>query len=71
MWSIIEIRPILGCKACLGIDIIQYNDNDSLNKRQTGDAAVFMVECSPQLVLTQEEIPAKFPSVFSDGVGQL
>jgi len=63
-----EIRPILGRKACLDMDIIQYNDNDSLNKPHTGNAAVFMVEPSPQLVLT-EEILARFPSVFSDGVG--
>ena len=32
---------------------------------------MFMVEPSPQSVLTQEEILTKFPSVFSDGVGQL
>ena len=66
-----EICPILGRKACLDMDIIQYNDNDSLSKPQTGDGAVFMVEPSPQSVLTQEEILARFPSVFSDGVGQL
>ena len=66
-----EIRPILGRKACLDMEIIQYNDNDSLNKPQTGNAAVFMVEPRPQSVLTQEEILARFPSVFSDGVGQL
>ena len=66
-----DIRPILGRKACLDMDIIQYNDNDSLNKPQTGNAAVFMAEPWPQSVLTQEEILARFPSVFSDGVGQL
>lgn len=27
-----EIHPILGRKACLGMNIIQYNDNDLLNK---------------------------------------
>ena len=32
---------------------------------------MFMVEPSPQSVLTQEEIFVGFPSVFSDGVGQL
>ena len=61
-----EIRSILGRKAYLGMDIIQYDDNDSLNKPQTGDAAVFMVQPSPQSMLTQEEMLAKFPSVFSD-----
>lgn len=59
-----EIRPILGRNACLDMDIIQYNDNDSLNKPQPGNAAVFMVEPRPQSVLTQEEIPARLPSVF-------
>lgn len=59
-----EIRPIFRRKACLDMDIIQYNENDKLNKPQTGNAAVFMVEPRPQSVLTQEEILARFPSVF-------
>ena len=58
-----EIRPIFRRKACLDMDIIQYNENDKLNKPQTGNAAVFMVEPRPQSVLTQEEILARFPSV--------
>ena len=66
-----ENRPILGRNACLDMDIIQYNDNDSLNKPQPGNAAVFMAEPRPQSVLTKEEIPARFPSVFSNGVGHL
>ena len=29
-----EICPIVPCKACLDMNIIQYNDNDSPNKPQ-------------------------------------
>ncbi|XP_048577104.1 uncharacterized protein K02A2.6-like [Nematostella vectensis] len=66
-----EIRPILGRKACLGMNIIQYNDNDQFHKPQTDGATVFTVDPKPGAALTREEILAKFPAVFSDGVGKL
>lgn len=66
-----EIRPILGKKACLGMNIIQYNDNDLLNKPKTSGAEVYTADPQTRPVLTREEILAKFPTVFSAGIGQL
>ena len=62
------IRPILGWKACLDI---QYNDNDQLHKPQTEGATVYTIDPQPGHALTRDEILAKFPTVFSDQVGQL
>ena len=39
-----DIRPILGCKACVDMNIIQYKDNDFPNKPETGHAPVYAVE---------------------------
>ena len=63
--------PILGRKACLDMNIIQYNDNDQLHKPQTDGATVYTIDPQPGHALTREEILAKFPTVFSDQVGQL
>ena len=65
-----EIRPILGRKACLGMNIIQYNDNDILNKPQTDNAPVYAVQ-DQHTALTKQELLAKFPKVFGEGIGQL
>ena len=39
-----NIQPLLGRKACLGLTIITYLDNDSMNKPSTKTAAVFALE---------------------------
>ena len=65
-----DIRPILGRKACVGMGILEYHDNDLLNKPETGDAPVYAVK-TQDAVLSKEEFVAKFPKVFSDGVGKL
>ena len=38
-----KIRPLLGRKACVGMKIIAYLDNDSMNSPDTKDAAVFVL----------------------------
>ena len=65
-----EIRPILGIKSCLAMNIIQYRDNDLLNKPETAGFSVHAVEdqLSP---VTKEELMLKFPNVFSEGLGRL
>ena len=65
-----EIRPILGIKSCLAMNIIQYRDNDLLNKPDTAGFSVYAIEdqLSP---VTKEELMLKFPNVFSEGLGQL
>ena len=65
-----EIRPILGRKACLGMNIIQYKDNDLLNKAQKDNATVCALADKPT-ALTKHELMAKFPKVFGEGVGSI
>lgn len=65
-----DIRPILGIKSCLAMNIIQYKDNDLLNKPETGISLVYAVEDQPSPV-TKEGLMLKFPDVFGDGLGQL
>ena len=64
-----DIRPILGRKACLGLKIVAYLDNDQLNKPDTSGAAIYAVE-TPSPMSTEQFIK-KHPKVFSDGVGLL
>ena len=61
-------RPLLGRKACVGMKIVAYLDNDGLNKPVTGDATVFSVneKGSP---LDQDTILKKHPKSFGEGVG--
>ena len=39
-----NIRPILGRKACVGMKLIEYTDNDALHKPATRGAQVYAVE---------------------------
>lgn len=63
------IHPLLGRKACLGMKIIAYLDNDELNKPDTGDAPVYALD-EPRPV-SAEELLSKNPRVFRPGVGLL
>ena len=64
------IRPLLGRKACLGMKIVAYLDNDQLNKPNTEDGNVYAVGDAESPV-TKEQLVKKYPSVFADGVGLL
>ena len=70
------IRPLLGRKACVGMKIIKYTDNDELNKPQTGSAPVYSLERTTMekvthVPITREALIEKYPNVFGDGVGKL
>ena len=64
------IQPLLGRKACLGMKIVAYLDNDQLNKPNTEDANVYAVGDGESPVM-KEQLVRKYPSVFADGVGLL
>ena len=66
-----DIRPILGRKACLGMNIIRYTDNDALNKPQTRSFPIYAVKDNGDKFLTKEHLCNQFPEVFSEGVGKL
>ena len=65
-----NIRPFLGRKACIGMEIVAYLDNDKLNKPATGTSEVYTVsdDASP---LTKEQLIQRHPNVFGEGVGRL
>ena len=63
------LRPLLGRKACLGMQIVSYLDNDQLHKPNTGDATVYTLEMAAPL--SPEQLCKKYPMVFSGGVGLL
>jgi hypothetical protein len=39
-----DVRPLLGKKACVGMKIVSYLDNDHLNQPNTGNSRVYTVE---------------------------
>ena len=65
-----DIRPILGSNACIGMGILVYQVNHHLNKPETGNAPVYAMQTS-DTVLSKDELLAKFPKVFKEGVGNL
>ena len=54
-----EIRPVLGIKACLAMNIIQFKDNDLLNKPKTRNAPIYPVE-GQRSPLSEEELCQSF-----------
>ena len=60
-----KARPLLGRKACLGMNIVSYLDNDEMNKPNTGAAPVYAVhDREPQKPVTKEQLLAKYPKVY-------
>ena len=66
-----DIRPILGRKACIGMNIVKYTDNDAINKPTTGNASVYSVDDNPNGGMSKERLLNQFPDVFAEEVGQL
>ena len=70
-----KVRPVLGRKACLGMKIIKYLDNDQLNHPQTSDGDVYAhdvpVLSAAEPALSADQLVKKFPRVFGNGVGKL
>lgn len=64
------IRPLLGCKACCGMNIVPYLNNDHLNKPNAEDAKVYTVGDRESLVM-KEQLVKKYQRVFTDGVSLL
>ena len=64
------IRPLLGRKACVGMNIVSYLDNDAINlpAPATTKHTVYTVGTTPEPV---ETLKKRYPTVFTDGVGCL
>ena len=64
-----NIRPLLGRKACLGMKIMSYLDNDELHKPNMGDSTVYTL--SEDIPVSKEVLAKKYPKVFNMGFGKL
>ena len=64
-----NIRPLLGRKACLEMEIIAYLDNDKLYQPDVRYAAVFALE--PTNAVSQQQFIQRYPKVFKEGVGKI
>ena len=64
-----KIRPLLGRKACLGMMVIQYLDNDAIRKPDTANAPVYALE--PAGPISIEQLKKEHPEVFGPRVGLL
>ena len=63
-----NVRPLLGRKACVGMKIIQYLDNDEINKPTVDSGSVFTLDIA---VLTWKQVLTDFSHVFAEGPGCL
>ena len=66
-----KVRPILGRKVCLGMNIIQYLDNDQLNRPQESYGEVYIHDVPASSPISTDQLIKSFPCVFADGVGAL
>ena len=66
-----KVRPILGRKVCLGMNIIQYLDNDQLNRPQEFDSEVYTHDIRASSPVSADQLIKSFPCVFADGMGAL
>ena len=71
-----EIRPLLGRKACIGMKIIKYIDNDELHKPSTGSFPVYTLdgtsgETSRHSPLSKDDLLQRYPRVFRANVGKM
>ena len=66
-----KVRPILSRKACLGMNIIQYLDNDQLNRPQEFDGEVYTPDVPASSPVSADQLIKSFPCVFADGRGAL
>ena len=67
----IDIRSILGRKACLGMNIFQYMDNEEIHKPEVGNAPVYTMTSASSSGLNRADLTRQFPRVFAEEVGQL
>ena len=75
------LRPILGRRACIGMGILKYMDNDSIQQPDVRGARVFATEQQSvdrnplskedRNPLSKEELVKRFPTVFTEKTGVL
>ena len=66
-----KVRPILGRKVCLGMNIVQYLDKDQLNRRQEFDGEAYTHNVLASSPVSADQLIKSFPRVFANGIGAL
>ena len=64
-----KVRPILGRKVRLGMNIIQYLDNNQLNRPQESDGEVYIHDVPASSPISADQLIKSFPRVFADCMG--
>ena len=62
-----KVGPILSRKACLGMSIIQYLDNDHLKRPRESDGEVYTYDVPASSLVSADWLIKSFPCVFADG----
>ena len=62
---------LAGKRAGLGMNIIQYLDNDQLNRPQEFDGEVYTPDVPASSPVSADQLIKSFPRVFADGRGAL
>ncbi len=66
----VNVHPLLGRKACIGMQLIRVLDSDDVNRPNTEGHPVFAVGRGDQ-ALSKQQLVKKFPKVFAESVGKL
>ena len=66
-----KVRPILGRKVCLEMNIIQYLDKDQLNRPQEFDGEAYTHNVPASSPVCADQLIKSFPRVFANGIGAL
>ena len=65
-----SVRPLLGRKACLGMNIVKDLDNDEIHPPEFGKSKVFSIESS-SVCSDIEKLRMQYPHVFAETPGKL
>ena len=66
-----DSRPLLGRKACIGMNIVKYIDNDEIAKPQMPSSAQVFTADAPAEPLSRDALLTKYPTVFAEKTGEM
>ena len=69
--NLVDSKKVRPKCAGLGMNIIQYLDNDQLNRSQEFDGEVYTPDVPASSLVSADQLIKSFPRVFADGMGAL
>ena len=72
-WELIEGKhshSVLGCKACIFLNVLEIKDNDRLHSVKEGNSRIHTTQICHHPV-EKEDIKERYPGVFGDTAGKL